>query len=64
MYERGRGKCGVWGGELEAGGAEKVEGVVMRSCSGEDGVGMYVKVVMGLKCSRIRGRYVCPVGVI
>ena len=50
------------GGERKAGGAEKVEGVVMRSCSGKDGVGMCVKVVMGVKCSRIRGGYVCPVG--
>ena len=52
------------GGEREAGGAEKVEGVVVRTCSGKDGVGMYVKVVTGVDCSRVRGGYVCPVGVI
>ena len=28
------------------------------------GVGVYGKVVMGVECSRIRGGYVCPVGVI
>ena len=52
------------GGEREAGGAEKVERVIMRSCSVKDGVRMHVKVVMGVKCSRIRSGYVCPVGVV
>lgn len=50
------------GGERKAGGVEEVEGGVMRSCSGKDGVGMYVKVVTGVDCSRVRGGYVCPVG--